>query len=133
MKLFHVTTIVHVFDGHKDVPFDWFYNSRRPEPQRPYAELIENYGQASDRGWVEDCIDEMFSEDEANQLKAYLDANKVGHVTTIKPAELPIPNNCMPCIAVPLGGGQDHWTGLRGQLPFNVEAYFDLRHCELVR
>jgi hypothetical protein len=74
-KLFSVTTMVHKFDGFKDVAFGWFHSVEHNGPPRPYVELILGYDQLSDedRCWPEQHVDELFTEQEA--LKAYLDAN----------------------------------------------------------
>ena len=88
-KLYYVTTIVEEFRGSKDVSFSWF----KSEPQcgtRPYAELIADYVPDDDDCFAEIAIDEAFSEDEARQLKDWLDANRRG-TTTIEEMELPIP------------------------------------------
>jgi len=86
-------------------------------------------------GYAEEAIDELFTEDEANQLAAYLDAFGEEHVTTIKEAALPIPKNMMGVGAIPVGGGDDFYMLCKQQeyfLPFEVWGYFDLVGCELI-
>jgi hypothetical protein len=134
LKLFFVTTIVHEFDGYKNVHLTWYYHGERAEP-RPYAELIEDYDPTDpdfDFGYAKEHINEMFSEDEANQLKAYLDANKGEHSTTVEPAHLPVSTNELGPGCVPVGGPQGFYTGLEGKLPFETWAYYDVRDCERV-
>jgi hypothetical protein len=80
IKLFEVTTIVHEFNGCKDVQFTWLrtdvrpLNKHGPQP-RPYTELIEDYDAApgSMSGYPESSIESLFDDDEAKQLKAFID------------------------------------------------------------
>ncbi len=97
MNLYRVLTVVREYHGCKDVTFVWFYEAERPP--RPYAELIENYqpdpkegGCWGNMSYAEDYIRELFSLDEARQLKDYLD-REYGHegTTTITEEHLPIP------------------------------------------
>jgi hypothetical protein len=77
IALFSVTTVVREYSGFKDVPFHCFYNGDRPyhDPERPFAELIEGYDPDDNRYvYAEEHIHELFAEEEAQQLKAYLDA-----------------------------------------------------------
>lgn len=134
-KLFRVTTVVKEYDGRKDVAFHWFYDGKRTPP-RPYAELVKNYD-PTDRNasYSEDCIDEMFTEDEANQLVAYLNrthGDDGPHI--IEEEKLPIANNMMGLGAIAVGGGDDFYMLYNAPeypLPFKVLGYFDLRECSL--
>ena len=53
------------------------------------------------------AIDELFTADEAQALKAYIESTHELETVIIKPADLPYPKNTMPISAIPLGGPQD--------------------------
>jgi hypothetical protein len=134
MKLYNVRTTVKEYHGCKNVVFHWFYDGDRPTPRRPYAELIENY--EPDGFYSEDYIDRLFTEDEASQVKQYLDQEH-GHegTTTITEEPLPVANNVMSVAAIAVGGGDDFYMLDKEpeySLPFKVEGYFNLVGCELV-
>ena len=130
-KLYQVTTVVKEYHGCKDVTFTWFYADERSAP-RPYAELIADYDPHNPGApFCEAHIHELFSEDEARQLIAYLEReHHEAGTTSISEAELPSANNVMGFSATPVGGGTDfHMLHKAPQysLPFKVEGYFDLR------
>jgi hypothetical protein len=134
MKLYNVRTTVKEYHGCKNVVFHWFYDGGMPTPRRPYAELIENY--EPDGFYSEDYIDRLFTEDEASQLKQYLDREH-GHegTTTITEEPLPVANNMMSVAALAVGGGDDFYMLDKEpeySLSFKVEGYFNLVGCELV-
>ena len=105
MKLYNVDTIVKEFQDCKDVNFRWFYSNDRPQPRRPYAELVKNY---TPDPYTEGYIDELFSEDEARQLKQYLDREHGdAGTTTITEVSLPVANNIGGVGAIAVGGGDD--------------------------
>jgi hypothetical protein len=134
IELFRVYTTVNQYHGCKAVQFCWFRDD--PATGRPYADLIQNY-QPEDkhRYYSESYIDELFTLDEANALKEYLDRDYGNEgVTTIKRVDLPVPGNTMGVSALPVGGGNDHYMLDKAEgypLPFRARAYFDLRGCEL--
>ncbi len=126
-KLYSVTTLVEEFHGSKDVFFSWF-NSEPQCGTRPYADLIADYVPDDDAYYAEAAIDEAFSEDEARQLKDWLDATR-GGTTAIEEMELPIAHNTMALSAIPVGGGTDFLMicEAHDSLPFKAMGYFDLR------
>jgi hypothetical protein len=135
MKLYSVTTLVPEHDGCRDVTFSWF----KTEPTgaaRPYRDLIDGYDDATyGAAYEKGRIDELFTEDEAAQLVAYLAAAHEGvGTTTTKEVSLPIPNGRMGFGAVPVGGGNDLY-GLYKEpdysLPFEVMGALNLRGCVL--
>lgn len=136
MKLYNVTTSVKEYRGCKNVWFTWF-RCDHGEQKRPYAELIENYDPAADRNYYpEDYIELLFTEEEAHQLKEYLDRVH-GHegVTTIEEEQLPVPQNIMSVGAIAVGGGDDFYQLCdepEYSLPFKVWGYFNLVGCELI-
>jgi hypothetical protein len=138
MKLYRVTTIVKEYDGCKNVAFAWFKSdSRDIGRRRPYADLIADYDPSMRTiGYAEEAIEELFTEDEAKQLVAYLDREKHGdQETTIEEQVLPIPNNFCGCSPNGVGGGDDYYMLDQRpdySLPFKVWGYFDLVGCELV-
>jgi hypothetical protein len=139
MKRFYVETRVPEFEGCKSVLFTWF-NARPVRGQRPYAGLIEGYDPKDDTtAYAEGIIDELFTEEEALQLKSYIQQEKryvhSGGVTTLREVQIPIPNNSIGFGAMPVGGGNDFLVGYERPnypLPFKVVAYYDLVGRELV-
>jgi hypothetical protein len=135
MKLYEVTTVTREYRRCKDVRFLWFRCPRRDEPARPYSELIENYDPEKN-DYEEGAIEELFTFDEANALKEYLDREHGRYgVTEIKEAELPCPQNVIGIGAMSVGGGDDFYTLDEEEtysLPFKVWGYFNLRGCELI-
>jgi len=95
MDLYSVTTVMTKYDGYKNAPFHWFYCVARTIP-RPYAYLIEDYNRMNRlrAAYAEGYIDELFTLDEAQSLKDYLDRTFGDKATTtIKKRKLPIQNN----------------------------------------
>jgi hypothetical protein len=131
-------TVADEFHGHKDVHLNWFVLWREAPPDLPYAELIEGYDTAALEdaygGGPEACLQEHFTEDEANALADYLEACGHGR-PDITPAELPLAMNCMPVSAIPVGGPQEFLMLHKREsytLPFKVEGYYDLRHYDFI-
>jgi hypothetical protein len=136
MKLYSVTSKATEYHGCKEVPFVWFREGERPGPQRPSAALIKDYDPADDhRFYVEDYIEELFTEDEARQVKDFLDSRYgPDATTTITEVSFPVSNNIMGVGAIPVGGGDDFYMLSKVAdypLPFSVWGYFDLVGCEL--
>jgi hypothetical protein len=133
MTLYRVATVKGRFDGCKNVKFHWFLD-KKTEP-RPYADLIADYDPKADfAGYAEDCIDEMFTLEQAEALKKYLDSTFGDAATTIEKVTLPISNNCIGFGSYAVGGGDDFYLLTRAEgypLPFKVWGYFDLIDCEL--
>jgi hypothetical protein len=139
MKLYRVDTVVKQFQGCRDVQLCWFRNVAPGQRKHLYPEMIENYDPADEDGlYSAACIDELFTEDEARQLKEFLDREN-GHegTTTISEETLPI-KNCvlsLRAIAIPVGGPQGFLMihAREGySLPFKAEGYYDLRGRELI-
>jgi hypothetical protein len=135
-KLYYVRTIAREHRGCKNVTFCWF-RSEAPTRPRQYAKLIENYDPHDDfAAYSEGFIDEMFTEDEAQPLKEYLDRvhGELGP-TTVEEESLPVPNNMMGYGARAVGGGDDFYMLSEEpeySLPFKVWGYFDLVGCTLI-
>ena len=132
-RLYYVTTTAKKFSDCKNVTFNWF-RAEAPAERRRYASLIEGYEPGN--AYAEGLIDELFTEDEALQLKEYLDRvhGKEGP-TSIEEMSLPIPNNMMGHGARAVGGGDDFYQLFKEpeySLPFKVMGYFDLVGRELV-
>jgi hypothetical protein len=116
MKLYTVVTVVREFKGCRDVELVWF-RCEKPDRQYLYADLIENYDPARSKPREEDTsaddfvdaeaqVEELFTEEEANELKAYLDRNH-NDPTTISEAKLPIGRDTFGVGSIPVGGGYD--------------------------
>lgn len=93
MRLFHVVSIANNVQYNKvsydNVTIDWFVVDRK-KPPVPYENSIFNYHNLpqKQRENPEAFINELFTEDEALQIKEYLE--KRNNVVKIDPAELPI-------------------------------------------
>jgi hypothetical protein len=133
MKLYSVTTTAHEYHGCRGVVFHWFRTKPRNE-DRPYAELIQDYNDGD--LYSKNLIDELFAEQEAIDLKEYLDrVHGDAGITTIEEQKLPTPSNMMGYGAMPVGGGDDFYMLHKDpeySLPFGVEGYFDLVDCDLM-
>jgi hypothetical protein len=136
MKLYSVRTTAKEYDGCRDVVFQWFRHAM-PQGQRPYADLIKDY-EPGDRDaiYAEEFIEELFTWDEARQLKAYLDQHPGDQGdTVIKEMTLPVENNMMGFLAHPVGGGDDFYMLSEKpeySLPFKVWGYYRLEGCTLI-
>jgi hypothetical protein len=135
MNLYTMTTIVREYRGCKDVPYHWCLVDPSAGPPRPHPELIAGYKPDDPAAaYAKEAIEELFTEEQTAQLKAYLDGVHGGDgITTIAEAETPIPGNSIGCGALPVGGLTDFYMLDREplySLPFRAWAYFDLRHCD---
>jgi len=130
MRLFYVDTFAPEFLGNRNVNIRWLYEDRRTAPPVPYQEAIKGY--AGPDQYPESAVDELFTEEEAEALRRYLD-NFPGQ-TTISGAALPFPRDSMGLSMIPLGGPQRDYD-LSGQdaypLSFKVRGYYDLRNSDL--
>jgi hypothetical protein len=90
--LYYVHTIVKEYAGCKDIKFSWF---RTEKSDRPYGQLVKDYNpDEAMAAYSELAVDELFSFDEANALKRYLDRHHGAEdETTIVKAEIPLANN----------------------------------------
>jgi len=138
--LFNVTTTINEFRGCKDVCIQWFMVDR-DVPVGPYAELIEDYEHldTEEKGWglrqyAEDCVNELFTAEEADALLAYLDQHHPTDSTHyLSSAKLPIERGVVGVGALAVGGPtdflmlseRDSWN-----LAFEVWGYYDLRQHE---
>jgi hypothetical protein len=132
MKLYRVTTKVREFSGCKNVVFNWF--NCMPRSRRPYEGLIKNYEPENDHTiYTELLIEELFTWDEARQLKDYLDRHHGGEGETASREEpLPVGNNRMGYGALAVGGGDDFYMLYKEpeySLPFKVSGYYNLVGC----
>jgi hypothetical protein len=131
-KFYHVNSLVSEFGGYKNVDLDWFVNKREWPLALSYSKLITGYDQSepSMRIYAESAVEEMFTLEEATALLAWLNKHRVGK-HSMKKAKLPIKSNTMGISCIPIGGPQDFlavWKSKDWDLPFQAEAYFDLRH-----
>jgi hypothetical protein len=125
MKLYSVITTVKEYSGCKNVIFRWFREAM-PQGQRPYADLIKDYEPGNPAFYATQVfVEELFTWDEAQQLKTYLDQRHEDQGNTvIKEATLPVENDICP---VEVG---DSFCMLFEEpeysLPFKVVGLFNL-------
>jgi hypothetical protein len=141
MNLYHIRSTVKQFKGFKNVDITWFM-ARRQQPVAPYADLIVDYAELKrdeDRWMAEENVDEMFTEDEAHALLAWLNEHRrAAHV--LLPQAMPIRARTddgallIGMGAIPVGGLQDFLipNETDWNLPFKVLGYYDLRFYEQV-
>ena len=141
MNLYHIRSTVKQFRGFKNVGITWFMR-RRQQSVAPYAELIVDYAKLErdeDRFYSENNVDEMFTEDEARALLAWLNEHRpAAHV--LLPQAMPIlaRNDSGALLigmgAIAVGGLQDFLepNETDWNLPFKVLGYYDLRFHEQV-
>jgi hypothetical protein len=136
VKLFSASSVVNNFRGHDGVKFNWFYVGRE-NPVAPYDRLICGYKCIDKRvrPYFEEHMNELFTEDELEALKAYL-LKSPFQGGTLEACEeaLPASNLFIPMpffSGVPIGEGRGlyHPPEEEHSLPFKVAAYFDLRNC----
>jgi hypothetical protein len=143
MKLYSVVTVVKEFKGCRDVDLVWF-RCQKSDRQHLYADLIENYDptrskprDTSGDDFPNDFMDavaqveELFTEEEAKQLKDYLDQNHDDPTTKQN-----FLSNKIPSASVQSPSAADvivSWRMSPGyRLTFKVMAYYDLRYHEKV-
>jgi hypothetical protein len=131
-KLYSVMTKVPEFRGCKDVTFSWFFAGERKPGERDYAALISGYDPSDELAfYARLAVDELFTEQEATALKAFLDEHREGGETIILEEKRPLGRNIAGVSSIAVGGGDDFLQFRNCPLPFKVEGYFNLRHCEL--
>jgi hypothetical protein len=136
MKLYSVTTTVKEYSGCKNVVFNWLRRVM-PPGKRPYADLIKDYEPESpDALYAEARIEELFTWDEARQLKDYLERYHGDEgETVIKQVPLPVENRTIAYGCLPSGGGNDFymlWKESEYSLPFEIWGNFRLEGCTLI-
>lgn len=130
MKLYSVITTVKEYSGCKNVIFRWF-RQPMPQGQRPYADLIKDYEPGNPAFYATQVfVEELFTWDEAQQLKTYLDQHHEDQGDTVfKEATLPVENDIPP---FEVG---DSFCMLSEEpeysLPFKVVGLFNLVGCTL--
>jgi hypothetical protein len=135
MKLYSVRTTAKQYLGCRDVVFQWFRHE--PQSRRPYADLIRDYEPGNWAMPYAECfVEELFTRDEAQQLKGYLERHyRDEGETVIEEVSLPIENCWMGFRARAVGGGDSFYMLSEGpeySLPFKVWGYFNLVGCTLV-
>ena len=141
IKLYWVNSTIEEFAGCKDVNFSWLV-ARRPWPVVPYTKVIEgctsdisprsaaNTGEPwGEEEYAKAAVDELFTLEEAEMLKAYLKEAYGDESARITEVELPITDNRIGLGFIPVGGPQgfymlDQTDGY--SLPFKVWGYYDL-------
>jgi hypothetical protein len=86
--------------------------------------------------YAEDFVEELFTWDEAQQLRGYLEQkHRDQGPTVIEAVSLPIENNWIGLGALAVGGGDDFYMLCKEpaySLPFKVWGYFNLVGCTLI-
>jgi hypothetical protein len=136
MKLYSVTTTAKAYRECKNVVFNWFRHAM-PQGRRPYAHLIKDYEPESHNAlYTEELIEELFTWDEARQLKDYLERHHGGEgETVIKELPLPVENRTVGYGYLAVGGGDDFYMLCEEpeySLPFKLWGYYDLEGCTLI-
>src|SRR5437868_13529119 len=78
-ELYNVRTVVAEFHGCRNVKVHWFRTDPRGDGF-PYEHLIEGYSPGNP--YQESAVDELFTRDEADVLKMYLDERHGDEGTT---------------------------------------------------
>lgn len=103
-----------------------------------YREMIEGYDDLDEmsKTYSKDCIDENFTKDEAEKVRAYFKGRiEKKEKIVIKKAELPIPGNYMPIGAIPVGGNNElilFGESKSHPLEFRIQGYYDIRNLKPV-
>jgi hypothetical protein len=132
MKLYRVTTTVREFRGCKNVVLNWFRHM--PPGRRPYAALIKDCD--SERPltvYTELLVEELFTWDEARQLKDHLERHH-GHEGETVTKENPLPVEGMGYSGLAVGGGDGFYSLCEESgysLAFRVWGYYNLVGCTL--
>lgn len=135
--LFHVYSVVNSFP-YQSVYYDnlkisWFMVGRE-EPQVPFEEVIVNYSKLSFSAKVhpENFIKELFTREEAELLKSYLNsAEKV--TATIEACRLPVSEHASGHHDFPPAPGMDFFILSDKEnynLPFRVEGVFNTKMAD---
>lgn len=109
IKLYHVSSDVkekgefrgYTFEGYT---INWYVDGR-DTPLVPFGEAIRDYDPCDPPHYTEGYIKELFSIEEANLLKDYLNNRPEHYIkTTIEEVPLPVSDNMMGYGAIPIGG-----------------------------
>jgi hypothetical protein len=105
IRLYDVDSTVSEYSGCRDVNFRWFVVDCE-EPVAFVAEAIEVFDLGnSTAGYPVEALDELFTLEEAEMLRDYLERSYGDESVVITERELPSANNTMGLRAIPLGGG----------------------------
>jgi len=101
MKLYRAWSIFNDFHKSRGVTVNWFCWSRR-SPHTSYSEVIVGYDQLTsiDRRYARNTADELLTESEVAELRAYLLATD-GPAVLTEEVCLPIEANAFPYTAIP--------------------------------
>lgn len=137
-KLYSAYSVVNNFHDRDDVNFKWFAPKRK-QPAYAYGELIEHHAQMpdnEDRQLLQQYVDELLTEKEVLELKAYL----LEHHDTelfIQRVDMPITKkfrNAAPFSNRTVGGAKGYYLLAKEKtydLPFTAWAFYDLTGCPL--
>jgi len=133
-NLYTVRSKINIFNGEVflyDSEVDWFVSDRK-NPVVPYDQAIRDYRRDKENlhRYPEGTIDELFTEEEANAFKNYLQTFH-GVSCQITEKKLPIPFNTISCGGIPVGGETQRYyldEEKEYDLPFKVNGLYKLQH-----
>lgn len=103
-----------------------------------YREMINGYDGLDEmsKTYSKDCIDENFTKDEAEKVRAYFKGRiEKGEKIVIKKVELPIAGNYMPVGAIPVGGDNELISFGKSKshpLEFEIQGYYGISNLKPV-
>ena len=108
IRLYEATTTVPEFAGYKEVRLEWCAGVRN-KPAVNYADVIDGYPTGEGDEYTEAYIDELLTEAELEELKAYL-GRVHGWDVQAKLASLPLPSGHGGCpLGLALEAGSQPW------------------------
>lgn len=121
-----VSAMAEEYKGHKDVRFSIFQDEMS---EGEIQALLEPFGETN--LYLASYVDMTFTNEQAEQIKKYLEANNPDVTVTINPAS--IPGKFMSVSVLPVGGPQDFYMFYKADgyaLDYKILGYYDLRQHE---
>lgn len=137
LRLYQPCTKVDEFNHrgrlYKDVEIVWLMD--RKEPVAPYNEIIQGYSllEESSKPYVEARVQELFTEQELQELQKYLLFVHDDRNSLVEEVLLPVSDKYCGLSSIPVGGLSDHYMLSREpeySLPFEVYGYYNVSNCE---
>jgi len=135
MRLFRAISVVDNFQGKDGVVFDW-YCSHREQPVAPYEELLVGFYPSESMKYIQEGINEYFTEQETKELAVFL--RKLKQTQNIDFTRFYVKEMKVPMEIQDLQSERfiDCFTSVYSlhevegyNLSIPVEAYYDLREC----
>jgi hypothetical protein len=134
IRLFSAYSVIDNFQGHDCVRLNWIHLERK-FPIARYDRLIDGYDKIDERMrfYFEEYVKELFSKDEVELLRAYVNAS---FKTELYEVEETVPVSCifvpMPYREIKPGGSRGFYQPVQNggpALPFKTSGYYDLSKC----